>query len=117
MTFDEPRCNDDYYTRTGPVIVELLCEAERSAGTEEIDRAEWNAMTPAERAKTLDDMLATHMANAGGGGWRIPDPDDEAEVGTAPTASEVLRLVDEYRAADETQAADLRERIRKAIDR
>lgn len=113
----KPRYDDHYHLRTDPVIVRLSCEAERSTETEEIDRAEWKAMTPVERGMLLDRMIATHMANAGGGGWYIADPDDEAEVSLSPSTDEVLRLVDEYRAADETHAADLRDRIRRVLDR
>lgn len=71
-------------TRTDPVIIELNCEAKPSTNTVKYDRAEWEAMTPAERAEALDDMVETHMSNAGGGGWYIANEDDEASVGTRP---------------------------------
>lgn len=70
--------------RTDPVIIELNCEAHPSKDTVEIDRSEWDAMTPADRAVMLDNLTAEHINNAGGGGWHIDDPVDEAAVGMPP---------------------------------
>lgn len=69
-------------TRTDPVVIKLNCEANPSTDTVEYDRAEWNAMTPTERATALDYMVDEHIGNAGGAGWHIPDEDDEASVGS-----------------------------------
>lgn len=81
----------------GPVIVTLNCEARPSTDTQEIDRAEWDAMTPAERLALIEDMSTTHMTNAGGYGWAIEDPDDEAMVGGS--APNPLRELAEWLAA------------------
>lgn len=62
----------------GPVVVTLSCEANPKQETVEIDRAEWDAMTPAERARMLSDMAVDHINNSGGGGWWIDDPEDSA---------------------------------------
>lgn len=66
-----------------PVKVTLNFEVgyiHNSATTEEvdIDRAEWEAMTPAERTKLLDDMADEYMANVCSYGWHIDDSDDYA---------------------------------------
>ncbi|MET8278329.1 hypothetical protein [Micromonospora sp. NPDC005174] len=71
--------------RTDPVVIELNCEANPSTDTVEIDRAEWDAMTPSDRAVMLNDMVDEHISTSGGGGWYIADTDDEASVGTTPT--------------------------------
>ena len=85
----------------GPVIVELTCEASPSTDTQTIDRDKWDNMTPAQRAEMLNDMLTEHVNDAGGSGWFIADPDDEAAVGTATTlapvdTAAVIELVREY---------------------
>jgi len=87
--------------KTSPVIVELNCEANPSTQTIEYDRDEWDAMTPSQRAVVLDDEVQNHMANCGGGGWYIEDPDDETSVGDAPIVvrldvDDVMRLVADY---------------------
>lgn len=69
-------------TKTGPVIVNINVEASPSETTIEIDRAEWDTMTPAGRGALLDNMVQTELGNAGGAGWGIADQDDEAAVGT-----------------------------------
>lgn len=75
-----------------PVTVTLTCEAHPSTETVEIDRADWDAMTPAERADLLDVMAAEHVASAGGYGWHISNPDDAAatEDATPPPATWAL---------------------------
>lgn len=63
---------------TEPVRVTINVEARPTTETVEIDRAEWDAMTPADRRALLDDMAEAAMQNAGGYGWGIDNPDDEA---------------------------------------
>lgn len=85
-----------------PVVVILNCEANPSTDTIEIDRAGWNRMTPAERAEFINESLEAHVANAGGYGWHIDDPDDLAAVGTAtaqqaaPNVDRIVALVRQY---------------------
>ncbi len=108
-----------------PVIVKLSCEATPSTDTQQIDRAEWDAMTPAQRATMLDNMVDEHIGNAGGGGWHIADPDDEAAVGLPEVlrpidADEVMDLVIAYGAECGTnnpsgRADALLEQIRQAV--
>lgn len=109
----------------GPVVVTLSCEAHPSTETHEIDRAEWDAMTPGHRLALLDDMVATHMANAGGGGWAIEDPEDEAAV--SETVPDPLRELAEWlvslkgkpvtRAPRTTDIAEIITRAREALGR
>lgn len=112
--------------QTRPVIVQLNCEANPSTNTEEIDRAEWDAMTPAERGAMLDEMVNTHMSNSGGGGWYIADTDDEASVGFSAATrvvdvDAVMKLVTAYGAecgrggSLEGRALGLLDTIREAI--
>lgn len=124
--------------RTDPVVVTLVCEASERIETERIDRAEWNAMTPTERAKRVHASAAENMNDSGGYGWNIADESDAAMVGDLPgpaDVDEVLRLVEEYghkRAAAAThgavgykgalraltgEAADLLAQIRAAVAR
>jgi hypothetical protein len=63
---------------TEPVYVTIRVEANPTTETVEIDRAEWDAMTPADRRALLDDMAEIAMQNAGGFGWGIDDPADAA---------------------------------------
>jgi hypothetical protein len=77
-----------------PVIIRA-CVEQMSAVVDdlEIDRAEWDAMTPAQRREMIDDFGATTMNNAGGYGASIlsgaPDSDlDDAE--DAPSIESVL---------------------------
>lgn len=49
-----------------------------ASGTHEVDRGEWDAMTPAERVALLDQSAADHAANYVGWGWHITDPADAA---------------------------------------
>lgn len=67
--------------RTDPVVITLSCEANPAVETYEVDRAEWDAMTPGQRLALVEAALDEHVANAGGYGWSIADPDDEAAVG------------------------------------
>lgn len=80
-----------------PVIVTLSCEAAPSTETEEIDRAEWDALTPGQRLALLETLADTHVANAGGYGWGIDDPADEAMVGDR--AADPLRELAEWLAS------------------
>lgn len=70
--------------RTDPVIISLSCEAHPSKDTVELDRADWDNMTPTDRAIMLDNMVSEHINNAGGGGYHIEDEDDLNAVGAAP---------------------------------
>jgi hypothetical protein len=65
----------------GPVIVTLTCEAREGTGTVEISRAEWDAMTPAQRRARVEDEADQHVNDQGGYGWCIDDSDDDASVG------------------------------------
>lgn len=63
---------------TDPVRVTINIEINPTTETVEIDRAEWDAMTPADRRAMCDDLAEAAMQNAGGYGWHIADPSDEA---------------------------------------
>lgn len=89
----------------GPVIVTLTCEANPSTDTQEIDRAEWAAITPGERLALIQDLADTHVANAGGYGWYIDDSDDEAAVGDS--VPDPLRGLAEWLVWLDTEAAEL----------
>jgi hypothetical protein len=75
-----------------PVIIRA-CVEQMSAVVDdlEIDRAEWDAMTPAQRREMIDDFGATTMNNAGGYGASIlsgaPDSDliDDEDVPSKET--------------------------------
>lgn len=69
-----------------PVIIELHVEGfgEQSDDTAEIDRDEWDAMTPAERSRKLDRYADEHMSNAVSYGWHIKDPTDYAAATDEP---------------------------------
>jgi hypothetical protein len=71
-------------TAKGPVKVIVNVEANPSIETYEIDRAEWDAMTPGQRYKYLNGMAMEDMNNAGGCGWHIEDAEDAAMVGIDP---------------------------------
>lgn len=64
----------------GPVRASLNVQWEGGHRIEEIeiDRAEWDAMSPDERAKMLDQESTSHAADYVGWGWHIADPDDLA---------------------------------------
>lgn len=61
-----------------PVRVTIRVEANPRVEEFEIDRDEWDAMTPAARKDMLDDAALESVNNAGGYGWNLDDPDDEA---------------------------------------
>lgn len=77
-----------------PVIVTLTCEAREGTETLEIDRAEWDSMTPAERLELVEDAALEHVNNQGGWGWAIEDPADEAAV--ADAVPDLLRELAEW---------------------
>lgn len=72
-------------TERGPVVISLNCEAGRASDAVTIGRAEWDAMTPVGRALEIDKVLDEFVGTAGGFGYCIADPDDEAAVGAATT--------------------------------
>lgn len=63
---------------TEPVRVTINIEANPRTEEHEIDRAEWDAMTPALRRDLLESLMDAAVQNAGGYGWHIDDPDDAA---------------------------------------
>lgn len=65
---------------TGPVRVRITVEASPSVDEVEIDRAEWAAMTPEQRNQLLEEMTMEAVNNAGGAGWHLLNPDDEADI-------------------------------------
>lgn len=84
---------------TGPVVVRLETNARRTGMTVEIPRAEWDKMTRGQRAARLDELASRLVADAGGYGWHIDDPDDLDAVGSPPRpvdADAVLALVEQY---------------------
>lgn len=54
-----------------PIVVRLTVEAHPREEVIEVPRADWDAMTPAQRTAYLDDEVDTCIANAGGAGWQI----------------------------------------------
>ena len=87
--------------RTDPVLIELNCEAQEGADTVEVDRTEWNALTPTQRAVLVQELAAEHMNNQGGYGWHIDNEDDMESVGPTPTLYPVdveaaMKLVVQY---------------------
>lgn len=69
-------------TNRGPVVVRLNVEGFGDSATDEyeVDRAEWDAMNPADRAAMLDEVATSHANDHVSWGWRIDDPDDLAET-------------------------------------
>lgn len=63
-----------------PVIVALHVEAfgEGRDDTVAVDRDQWEAMTPAERVKLLEDHAEEFAVNYVGWGWHIEDSADYA---------------------------------------
>lgn len=61
-----------------PVVVSLNVEGFSGRSTEEIeiDRAEWDALTPEGRSELLQELADEHAANHVGWGWHIDNPDD-----------------------------------------
>lgn len=101
--------------RTDPVIVRLNCEATPSNDTQTIDRAEWDDMTPAERAERLDDMVQTHIGNAGGGGWHIADREDEAAVGYSPSVGMARTAMERWDSGATSHVDTLLAELRAAL--
>lgn len=117
-----------------PVRVNILIEAHPYSEDVEWARAEWDAMTPAQRRRAVDEAVQTAFGNAGGGGARFENDDDEP--GSTATAVELAGIValvvaygDERGAevvegergsladveAHERKAAELLDQIRAAI--
>lgn len=67
-------------TTNEPVRVRIFVEARPSIDEMEIPRAEWDAMTPAERNAALDEAVQIAISNAGGAGYRLLDPADEKDL-------------------------------------
>lgn len=65
-----------------PVRIEVHVEGFGGHSTEtvEVDRAEWDALDPADRDKLCDDLAAGHAADYVGWGWHIADPADLAST-------------------------------------
>lgn len=66
-----------------PVVISLNVEGfgGSESDTHEVARAEWDAMTPAERNKLADGVASDFAFNYVGWGWHIADPDDYASTG------------------------------------
>ncbi|MEO3929279.1 hypothetical protein ABGB07_36320 [Micromonosporaceae bacterium B7E4] len=65
-----------------PVRIELSVEGFGDSRTEdyEIDRAEWDAMTVAERNEHIRQVAEDFATNYVNWGWHIADPDDYADT-------------------------------------
>lgn len=70
--------------RHRPVVVNLNVQGfgQSESETLEVDRDEWDALTPAERLVLVDSAAADFAANYVGWGWYIADPGDMNAVGT-----------------------------------
>lgn len=68
--------------RTYPVRVSMNVEGFGSSETEEleIDRAEWEAMTIAQRNEYIDQAAEDFATNYVNWGWHIEDADDLADT-------------------------------------
>lgn len=71
--------------KTDPVRVTVSTEDRRNAGgseteTIEIARAEWDAMTPADRSALCAQIADEEASNRFSWGWNIDDPDDYAQT-------------------------------------
>lgn len=64
----------------GPVRVEVFVEANPTTGTVEIDREKWNSMTAKERSDLLNEAVQQAISDAGGAGYQLLDPEDEADL-------------------------------------
>lgn len=66
-----------------PVVIDLHVEAFGDSRDEtiEIDRDEWDTMTPEKRAEMAREAAGEFAANYAAWGWNIADPDDYAAVG------------------------------------
>lgn len=64
------------------VRIEMHVEAFADSRDEtfEVNRAEWESMTPAERAALAQEVTDEFMANHVSAGWHITDPDDYAST-------------------------------------
>lgn len=51
--------------------------------TFELDRAEWDAMTPAERVQQIEERVETRANDLVNWGWHIYDKDDYAATETS----------------------------------
>jgi hypothetical protein len=54
-----------------PIRVSWTINFRDGEGTFEIARAEWNAMTPAQREETIGEMFDVEMSNHSYGGWDV----------------------------------------------
>lgn len=63
-----------------PVIVSLNVEGfgDNAEDKQEIDRDQWDRMSPKERQELLDDLAEVHAMNHVGWGWHIYNPADLA---------------------------------------
>lgn len=68
-----------------PVVIELYVEAFGGSAddTVEVDRDEWESMTPDQRVSYADGCAQDHIANSVSGGWHIYNPDDMASTDTS----------------------------------
>lgn len=71
--------------RLDPVTVTYRVEASPRTATEEIPRDKWDAMTPQHRKEYVEEGALNTVNDAGGWGWSIDDPADEAMVATGDT--------------------------------
>lgn len=63
---------------SGDVVrAEIIIEVRPCVEWVEWNRAEWEAMTAAERDRAAHDAIDVAIANAGGCGIRFENPDDE----------------------------------------
>lgn len=68
-----------------PVRIEIVCSDRSASGSTqteifEIPRAEWDAMSPAERRKTCDNVADETAYNRFSWGWNISEPADYAST-------------------------------------
>ncbi len=101
----------DTATPRPPIVVEIIVSAYPSTDTLEIDRDWWDAATPAQRRASIEEAVDTAIADAGGAGWNIADPDDEAATVTDPDTPAagpltVDRLIDQLRQQSEAGRGD-----------
>lgn len=72
-----------------PVMIEMHVEAFADSRDEtlEVDRDEWDAMTPAQREALAQQAVDEFAANYVSWGWHIFDPDDYAAATGGPADS------------------------------
>jgi hypothetical protein len=65
-----------------PVVIELHVEAfsDERDETLEVERGEWDQMTPEQRSALASDAVDTMMSNYVSAGWNIADSDDMAST-------------------------------------